>query len=86
MDPKLIDSIARSLAASMPEGLRTLQEDLESNFKSVLQSALGQLELVTREEFELNTSMLRKTRKKLDAIQERMSALEARLDDEPADE
>lgn len=77
MDPRVIDDIARRLSNAMPERLRALQEDVEQNFRSVLQSTLGRLDLVTREEFEVKAAMLEKTRDRLKALEARLAELEA---------
>jgi len=52
LDPKQLDDLARRLAESMPEGLKVLREDLSRGFRSTLESGLGKLDLVTREEFD----------------------------------
>jgi len=61
----------------MPAGLTALREDVEANFKAVLQSGLAKLDLVTRQEFEVQSGVLRRTREKLEALQARVAALEA---------
>lgn len=82
MDPKFVDDLAQRLSQAVPEGLRSLQAEAERNFKVVLQSALGRLDLVTREEFDVQTGVLRRTREKLKAMEERVQALEGLLADE----
>ena len=77
-DPGIIDDLARRLHDAVPQAFRDMQEDLEQNFKAVLQSALARLELVTREEFDVQAAVLERTRQKLDALQQRLDALEAR--------
>lgn len=77
-DPGVIDDLARRLHDAVPQALRDMQEDLEQNFKAVLQSALARLELVTREEFDVQAAVLERTRQKLDALQARLDQLEAR--------
>lgn len=76
IDPKLIDDLARRLAGSVPEGLRTLQDELVQNFRPVLQSALSRLDLVTREEFDVQAAVLAKARKQLDTLLTRLDELE----------
>lgn len=71
-----IDRLARSLAESVPEGLRHVRDDLEKNFRSVLQSGLDKLDLVTREEFEVQRAVLSRTRAKLEALEVRLADLE----------
>ena len=76
MSDKSIEDLARKLAESVPEGLRTLQKDLESNFRSVLAAGLSKLDLVTREEFEVQQAVLARTREKLEALEERLAEYE----------
>jgi len=77
MAKESIDRLARSLAESVPEGLRNVRDDLEKNFRSVLQSGLDKLDLVTREEFEVQRAVLVKTRAKLEALEARLAAMES---------
>ncbi len=71
-----IDELARRLAESLPQGIRSVKDDLEKNFRSVLSSGLGKLDLVTREEFEVQEAVLARTRQKLEALEERLHAME----------
>jgi BMFP domain-containing protein YqiC len=73
-----IDKLARALAETLPEGLRSVRQDLEKNFRSVLQGGLGKLDLVTREEFEVQEAVLRRTREKLEALEKRLAGLETK--------
>ena len=75
-DPRLIDDLARRLAGSVPESVMALRRDLEQNFKGVLQSQLAKLDLVTREEFDVQSAVLKRTREKLAALEQRLAALE----------
>lgn len=76
MDPRIIDDLARKLSAAVPPGVDALRRDLESNFKSVLQSGLTRLDLVSRQEFDVQAAVLRRTREKLEALEARLAALE----------
>ncbi len=71
-----IDELARRLAESVPQGLRSVKDDLEKNFRSVLQAGLGKLDLVTREEFEVQEAVLARTRQKLEVLEERLISIE----------
>jgi len=73
-----IDELARRLAESVPQGIRSVKDDLEKNFRSVLRSGLGKLDLVTREEFEVQEAVLARTREKLDSLEERLQSIEAK--------
>ena len=73
--PKL-DELARKLADSVPGNIKSMGEDVERNFKSMLQSALSRMDLVTREEFDVQLAVLARTREKLEALEARLAALE----------
>ena len=75
-DPKAIDDIANRLAGAIPPGLNNLKEDLEKTFHAILQGALGKLDLVTREEYEVQKMVLAKTRSKLEDLEKRVSEME----------
>ncbi len=81
IDPKTIDDLARRLVGTLPEGLRSVREELEQNFRPVLQSALSRLDLVTREEFDVQTEVLATARLKLDELAAKIAELQSRLDD-----
>ncbi len=72
-----IDKLARRLAEELPQSLRSVRDDLEKNFRSVLQSGLSKLDLVTREEFEVQEAVLQRTREKLEALVARLEELES---------
>lgn len=76
MSDESIENLARRLAESVPEGLRSVRADLETTFRSVLKSSLNKLDLVTREEFEVQAAVLRKTREKLEALEAQLASLE----------
>ena len=71
-----LDDLARELADAVPRNLKAIGEDLERNFKALLQSGLGRMDLVTREEFDLQVAVLERTREKLDALEARLAELE----------
>ena len=79
LDPKILDDLAHKLADSVPPGLKDLTSDLEHNFRAMLQGALGKLELVTREEFDVQAGVLARTRAKLEELSQRLAELEAAL-------
>jgi BMFP domain-containing protein YqiC len=77
MEQFRIDEIARRLLDSVPPAFRSIQQDLETNFRSVLRSSLGKLDLVTREEFDTQLKVLERTRSKLEALEKKVEELEA---------
>ena len=77
IDLNHIDDLARRLSNLVPPGLREGREELQQNFKSVLQAGLGKLDLVTREEFEVQRAVLARTRDKLEALERQLAELAA---------
>ncbi len=75
IDLSQLDELARRLSNLVPPGLREGREELQQNFKSVLQAGLGKLDLVTREEFDVQRAVLLRTREKLDALEQRLAEL-----------
>ena len=78
-DPKNLDDLAQRLANAMPAGLQHLREDMEKNFRAILQSAFSQMNLVSREEFEVQAALRKRTREKLESLEKQMEALEQQL-------
>jgi BMFP domain-containing protein YqiC len=82
IDLAQLDDLARRLSGLVPPGLRgqafeETREELQQNFKSVLQSGLARLDLVTREEFDVQRAVLLRTREKLEALEREVQALES---------
>jgi len=75
-DPKSLDELARKLAEAVPPGLAALRDDLERNFKAVLQAGLAKLDLVNRQEFDIQAAVLRRSRERLEELEKRIAALE----------
>lgn len=78
MSDESIEGLAKKLADAVPEGLRSVRKDVEQNFRSVLRGGLAKLDLVTREEFEVQEAVLARTREKLDALEQRIAEYEAK--------
>lgn len=77
LDPKIFDEISRKMAEGMPQGLQSLQGDIERNMRSGLEAALRQMNLVSRDEFEIQQAVLMRTREKLEQLESRVAELEA---------
>ncbi len=75
IDLTQLDELARRLSSLVPPGLRDGREELQQNFKSVLQAGLGKLDLVTREEFDVQRAVLARTRDKLEALERQLAEL-----------
>ncbi|MEA3303501.1 MAG: accessory factor UbiK family protein [Pseudomonadota bacterium] len=75
-DPKIIDDISRRLSQSLPPGLASLEKDTRQHLNSALQSALSRMNLVTREEFDIQQAVLARTREKLEMLEKHVAQLE----------
>ena len=78
-----IDDLARRLAALVPPGLKEAREDLTANFRSALQSGLRELDLVTREEFDVQRCVLLRTREKIEELEVQVANLERSIGTSP---
>ena len=79
MNSSALDELARRLTEAIPPSMRNLGQDLESNFKAVLQAQLARLDLVSRTEFDVQTALLKRTQAALTAMEQRLKDLEAKL-------
>ena len=79
LNSSALDDLARRLAASVPDSIRSLGRDLEGNFKAVLQAQLSKLDLVSRQEFDVQTAVLARTQATLTSLEARVKELESQL-------
>jgi BMFP domain-containing protein YqiC len=81
INPKKIEEVAKQLSDNLPSGVKQFAAEFEERSKQVLQSQLMKLDVVSREEFEVQQHVLLKTREKLEALQAQVAELEKRLAD-----
>ena len=79
-----IDDLAQRLAALVPPGMKEAREDLTRNFKSALQAGLRELDLVTREEFDVQRCVLLRTREKIEELEQQVANLERTIGAAPS--
>ncbi|MBS3799143.1 MULTISPECIES: ubiquinone biosynthesis accessory factor UbiK [unclassified Pseudoalteromonas] len=79
INPSKIEEIARQIGSNMPKGMRDIAENFETKTKQVLQNKLAEMDFVSREEFDIQSQVLVRTREKLTALEEKVAALEAML-------
>ena len=75
-----IEMIISDIAKILPEDLNVMKDDIEKNLRTTLNAAFSKMDLVTREEFDIQASLLSRTREKLEGLQEKLSALEEQLE------
>ena len=79
INAKKIEEIAQQVTESIPPGLKNLANDFEDKTKTVIQRKLSQLDVVSREEFDVQTQVLLKTRTQLNELEKKIAELEAKL-------
>ncbi len=79
VSPQTLNELMRGILDALPSGMHTLHNDIEKNLRASLNSTFAKLNLVTREEFEVQSAVLARTRAKLKALEEKVAALEAGL-------
>ena len=77
IDTKKIEQLARQVHEAMPKGVREFGDDVEKKIRQVLQAQLTRMDLVNREEFDVQTQVLLRTREKLAALEQRLAQLES---------
>ncbi|SFO31706.1 hypothetical protein SAMN05428971_3595 [Candidatus Pantoea varia] len=77
IDTKKIEQLARQVHEAMPKGVREFGDDIEKKIRQVLQAQLTRMDLVNREEFDVQTQVLLRTREKLAALEQRLAQLES---------
>lgn len=81
IDTKSVDELVKRLANSLPSSLYHVHEDLEKKFRVVLQSTFAKMDLVSREEFDVQRAVLARTREKLDALEKQIAKMETNNDE-----
>ncbi|SIT70169.1 hypothetical protein SAMN05216526_1251 [Ectothiorhodosinus mongolicus] len=76
IDNKTLDEMTRKFTEMLPESVRNAQKDIEKNVKASLSGTFQRMDLVTREEFDVQVALLERTRERLAAMEERVTALE----------
>ncbi len=75
LDSSTFDALAKKLYAAIPSSLHQVDKDIQSQFKQILQAAFAHMDLITREEFDVQTKVLARTREKVDALQKQIDRL-----------
>jgi len=76
IDPNVLDELTKRISDNLPDSVKTLQLDLEKNIKASVQGLFREMDLVTRDEFNLQTAVLERVNEKLKKLEARLSELE----------
>lgn len=80
-DAKKLEQIAKQIHEAMPQPVKELGADVEQKVRQVIQGQLNKLDVVSREEFDVQTQVLLRTRQKITELEQKMAELEAKLVD-----
>lgn len=78
-----IEDILSDVSNALPEDIQNFKQEIENNLRATLNATFSKMELVTREEFDIQTALLQRTRAQLDDLQKKTSELESALSDKP---
>jgi len=77
-DPRQLDELADRFMELLPTGVKDMQQDLEKNVRAFMQSTFSKMNLVTREEFDIQSAVLARTREKLENLEKQLAELESK--------
>ena len=75
IDATKIDDLVQKLTAAIPPGLKDFELEARKQFKAILESGLSRMDLVTREEFDIQVKVLAKTRDKIDLLEKQLEEI-----------
>lgn len=75
IDHKQLEELAKKLYTSLPESLQKFENEIQQKFREILQSTFSHLDLITREEFDIQTKVLARTREKVESLEEQLKLL-----------
>ena len=81
-DPKKLEQLAKQIHDSMPAPVRELGADVDQKVRQVIQGQLNKLDVVSREEFDVQTQVLLRTRQKLADMEPKLADIEAKLEEQ----
>ncbi len=78
-DPKILEQVAKQIHSAMPKPVKDLGHDVEQKVREVIQAQLTKLDIISREEFDIQTQVLLRTRQKLTEMEQKLAELEKQL-------
>ena len=79
LEPTLLNDLAKRLAGAVPNDLQLLKGDMEKTFQAMLQASFSRMNLVSREEFDVQRSVLARTRELVETLEKRIEDLEKQV-------
>ena len=85
INPAKLEEKAKQITENMPQGVKNLADTIEGKTKQAIQNKLSEMDFVSREDFEVQSQVLLRTREKLAILEQRVAALEAKLAEKDAE-
>lgn len=85
INPAKLEEIAKQITENMPQGVKNLADTIEGKTKQAIQNKLSEMDFVSREDFEVQSQVLLRTREKLAILEQRVSELEEKLANKDAE-
>lgn len=79
IDPRKLDELVNTLSSLLPPGITAIKQEFKQNAKAALQGVFEHMDLVSREEFEIQAAVLLRTREKLETLEQQLEKLERQL-------
>jgi len=76
IDAKLIDDLVSKISDAIPPGIKEIEQEAKKQIKAILESGIAKMDLVSREEFDIQVKVLAKTREKIDQLEQQLSQME----------
>jgi len=76
IDPKIIDDFSRKIADAIPPGVKSIKNEVEKNVRATIESLFSKMNLISRDEFDIQSAVLARTREKLEALEKQIEILE----------
>jgi BMFP domain-containing protein YqiC len=70
-----LEQLTKRISSLIPSDVKHMQDDIENNIRNLLQSTLSKMNLVTREEFDVQSAVLQRTREKLEQLEKQIEKL-----------
>jgi len=75
MSKEALEELTKRISSLIPGDVKHMQDDIENNVRSLLQASLAKMNLVTREEFDVQSAVLQRTREKLEQLEKQIDQL-----------
>ncbi len=73
IDAKFVDDLVRKISEAIPPGLKEFETEAKKQIRGILEAGFAKMDLVSREEFDIQVKVLEKTRAKIDLLEKQLA-------------